>query len=107
MALTLSPISLTHQYPSNIPYSPHLRMSQPSSPDDPKISLPGISSLIEAANGAAEHRKRPTFWLCHETELTCIAIDRSPRDSRSQKMGAQTPTYGERPMTVSTMIILR
>ena len=83
-------------------------MSQSSSPDDPKISLPGISSLIEAANGAAEHRKTfSLFWPLSRTELTCIAIDRSPRDSRSQKMGAQTPTYGERPMTVSTMIICK
>jgi hypothetical protein len=60
MALTLSPISLAYPYRSSTAYPPytlHLTMSHPPSPDDSKISLPGISSLIEAVNGAPDHGK--------------------------------------------------
>jgi uncharacterized Zn-finger protein len=44
-------------------------------------------------------------FFAHESNFKLIAVDRSPRDSRPQRMGTQTPTYGERPMVVSTTIL--
>ena len=58
MALTLSPIHSTSLNLETSRYRYDFKMSHPSTPDEtksPKCSLPSISSLIEAANGAPEN----------------------------------------------------